>query len=338
MDDLKLSPPERMILESLGVAPDLPQIQGRAQVILRAAEGRSDEQVAAELHMRRKDVLHWRKRFATHGIRGLWDESGPGPQQRVTPEKKKAVVWDTLYGPPYLRWSARLLAKKHGLQRHSVYRIWKEHGIQHAPHGLIDINEFRVFADPLFGVTVSSMEGIFGGSSGVLALQSMARPFSALTLMTAVPAVQEAIDTFLTEVAKLAQLRYHNQAVIYKLKSTEKQMFPTWLDAIEAQREAEAEIHLLTDLPARLPLGDPAHQTWLADHPQFQVHYAPMTTHLFWATLVKRCCQVMSALPMQAGFIQTVLGLTQYLKSLSDEQRRGTFMATLKKPQGPAVP
>jgi len=203
MDDIKLSAAERMLLKALEVAPDLPQIQGRAQVILRAAEGRSDEQVAAKLHM---DVLHWRKRFATHGIRGLWDESGPGPHRRVTPEKKKAVVWDTLYGPPYLRWSARLLAKKHRLERHSVYRIWKEYGIRRGQYGLIEIDKFRPFDDPLLGVTLSGVEGVYCSLTGVLALKSVARPFAELTLRTADAAVQQSIEILLHELAGLEQL------------------------------------------------------------------------------------------------------------------------------------
>jgi hypothetical protein len=32
-----------------------------------------DEQIAAKWPMKRKDVLHWKKRFQSHGVRGLWD-------------------------------------------------------------------------------------------------------------------------------------------------------------------------------------------------------------------------------------------------------------------------
>ncbi|HUK18319.1 MAG TPA: helix-turn-helix domain-containing protein [Bryobacteraceae bacterium] len=327
MDDFKLSPPERMILEALQVAPDLPKIPDRALILLRAAEGMRDEQIAAELQMRRKDVRHWRNRFAAHGIRGLWDQSGPGPDRKATPEKKQAVVWDTLYGLPYLRWSTRLLAQKHELNPRAVYRIWKEHGIQVAQYGLIDIRVFRVFADPLFGVTVSSVAGLFCGSSGVLALQSVASPFAALSLVTADAAAQS-IAAFLDEVEKLAHLRYYRPDAIDKLRSTEAKTFPAWLDAIAAHRAPQAEIHLLADKPTSRPLDDPAHQQWLTKHPQFRVHYAPITTHLIWATLVKRCFQVISALPMQAGFIQTVQGMTRFLQGLSDPERLGILAVT----------
>lgn len=65
-------------------------IQTRASVVLRAAKGFEDEQIAAEFSMPRGDVLHWRNRFAAQGVRGLWDSPGPGPKKRVSLEKESA--------------------------------------------------------------------------------------------------------------------------------------------------------------------------------------------------------------------------------------------------------
>jgi len=330
MDDVKLSPPERMLLEALSVAPDLPKIQDRAVVILRAADGGSDEQIAIELRMRRKDVFHWRKRFLTHGIRGLWDAARKGPVRKATAEKKQAVVWDTLYGEYHLHWDAKLLAKKHGLNRWVVHRIWKEYGLKRARYGLVDINEFRVSADPLFGVSLAGIAGMFGGRSEVLALLSVARPFSELTLVTADSAVQQSIETFLAELAKIEHLRNVHRAVIYSLKSSEEKVFAAWLNTLEARREPEAEIHLITGLPRQPPLAEPAHQQWLAEHPQFHVHYAPLTRDVCWATLLKRWFQVITALPMQAGIIPAVVDITQFLTSLSDDKERLGILAVMR--------
>ena len=97
-----VSAAERTILDALVISPHLPAIQARAQVVLRAAEGLEDDSIAAELSMRRKDVLHWRKRFEAQGIRGLWDPPGPGPKKRVSPEKERALLWEVLYAVPVL--------------------------------------------------------------------------------------------------------------------------------------------------------------------------------------------------------------------------------------------
>lgn len=102
-----VSTAERTILEALAVAPDLPLIQTRADVVLRAGQGMPDEQIAIKLLMKRKDVLHWRKRFEAQGVRGLWDAPGPGVKRRVTPQKERAVLWEVLYAVPVLNWSVK---------------------------------------------------------------------------------------------------------------------------------------------------------------------------------------------------------------------------------------
>jgi hypothetical protein len=120
MDCLKVSAAEQTILEALAVSPDLPAIQPRAQVVLRAAEGPDDDQIAAEFQMRRKDVIHWGERFKARGIHGLWDAPGPGPTKRVSPETERAVLWDVLYVASGMHWDARQPAQKHGLNRSAV--------------------------------------------------------------------------------------------------------------------------------------------------------------------------------------------------------------------------
>ena len=111
------------------ISPDLPAIQARAQVVLLAAEGREDDSIAAELSMRRQDVIRWRKRFEAQGIRGLWDPLGSGPKNRVSPEQERALLWEVLYDVIGQLWSTSQLAQKHGLSRAAVYRIFAKHGI-----------------------------------------------------------------------------------------------------------------------------------------------------------------------------------------------------------------
>ena len=149
--NLTLSPAERTILEALDVSPDLPKIQVRATVVLRAGDGAEDQQIAAELQMPRKDVLHWRKRFEAHGIRGLWDVPGPGPKRRVSPEKERAIVEDALYALSGMNLDARLLALRHRLSRGAVYRVFKKYGIEFDRWGRVKIERLKVFLDVVTG-------------------------------------------------------------------------------------------------------------------------------------------------------------------------------------------
>lgn len=249
--NLTLSPAERTILEALDVSPDLPKIQVRATVVLRAGDGAEDQQIAAELQMPRKDVLHWRKRFEAHGIRGLWDVPGPGPKRRVSPEKERAIVEDALYALSGMNLDARLLALRHRLSRGAVYRVFKKYGIEFDRWGRVKIERLKVFLDPLFGVTVSGIAGLYYGTEGVLALVAPQRPFSELCVSAPSAAVIQVFDDFIAELGKLAAFR--KLKLIVAKEGVEENLFLAWLKTIEASRESNSEIHLLTDLPPSRP-------------------------------------------------------------------------------------
>ena len=328
-EHLIVSASERTILAALAVSPDLPKIQWRASLVLRAAEGIEDEQIAAEFPMRRKDVLHWRKRFEAHGVRGLWDSPGPGPKKRVSPEKESDVLRDVFYA--ILHWDAKLLAQKHGLSRSAVNRIFAKHGIVRGPRGRIDIEQIKVFADPLFGVTVSGIAGLYYGTSGVLALSTTSRAFSELHLLAASPSVLQAMDVFTGELGKLAQLRKgHLMGVA---TASEQDVFLNWLHTIEGRREPKSEIHLITDLPDRAPQGHPAIRAWLTEHPHFKVHHAPIVKDLFWFDLTRRCFSIIATLPVQAQLVEDVKGMAEYLARIPDNGRLGIISVFHSLPQ-----
>jgi len=329
MDALQVSAAERTLLEALVVAPDLPAIQVRAQVVLRAADGIADDQIAVELSMRRKDVLHWRKRFQGFGIRGLWDVPGPGLKKRVSPEKERAVVGDVLYS--VLHWDARLLAQKHGLSRSAVNRIFAKHGIVRGEYGRVDIERLKIFADPLFGVTVSGIAGLYYGTSGVLALSSTRESFSELGLMTVGSSVSQACNGLVSEIRRLAEFRKSDRMIVATEAPTEASVFLQWLNRIEAGRESKSDIHLLTDSSKMPPLGGSVPE-WLAEHPHFQIHPAPVVIDLFWFHLVKKSFEIIAAFPVQARLVDDVTRMTSYLAGMPDAVRRAIIAAVEPSP------
>src|ERR1700683_993224 len=78
---IELSDEERMVLESLARSYTLPYWQvTRAQMVLMAAEGLGNDQIAARLRCGRDVVSQWRKRFFEQRLAGL--EDGPGAVDR----------------------------------------------------------------------------------------------------------------------------------------------------------------------------------------------------------------------------------------------------------------
>ena len=57
----------------------------RAQMILRAAEGWSNDQIAEYLHTRREVVSRWRKRFFEQRLKGLDERPRPGRPRAFPP-------------------------------------------------------------------------------------------------------------------------------------------------------------------------------------------------------------------------------------------------------------
>lgn len=57
----------------------------RAKIILLAAEGLSNTEIAAQLGLDRQMVSKWRKRFFEQGLNGLADEPRPGRPRSFSP-------------------------------------------------------------------------------------------------------------------------------------------------------------------------------------------------------------------------------------------------------------
>ena len=61
----------------------------RAKTILLAAEGLSNDKVAARLDRRREVVGRWRKRFFTDRLQGLEEQARPGRPRTFSPRPRR---------------------------------------------------------------------------------------------------------------------------------------------------------------------------------------------------------------------------------------------------------
>lgn len=76
---IELSDEERLVLEHLARSYTLPYWQvTRAQIVLMAAEGMRNDQIAARLRCGREVVSQWRKRFFEQRLAGLEDRPRRG--------------------------------------------------------------------------------------------------------------------------------------------------------------------------------------------------------------------------------------------------------------------
>jgi Winged helix-turn helix len=84
--NIRLSSAELTQLEKRAAKYTLPYFQvQRAKMILLAAEGLTNDQIAARLDTRREVVSLWRKRFFTERLAGLDERSRPGRPRTFSP-------------------------------------------------------------------------------------------------------------------------------------------------------------------------------------------------------------------------------------------------------------
>src|SRR3954453_9633969 len=89
----------------------------RSRIVLLAADGVRNSEIAERLGTGRPMVTKWRNRFAEQRLDGLVDEARPGRPRTVTDEQVEAVIVRTLETTPKdaTHWSTRSMAAEVGL-------------------------------------------------------------------------------------------------------------------------------------------------------------------------------------------------------------------------------
>jgi transposase len=154
-----LSEEERVQLESWARRRTSAQaLAERSRIVLTAAEGLTNAEVARRLGLHRESVRKWRGRFAEQRLDGLLDEPRPGRPRVITDEKVEAVITKTLESEPRdaTHWSTRSMAKEVGLTQTAVSKIWRAFGLQ--PHRQ---DAWKLSRDPLFVEKVRDVVGLY---------------------------------------------------------------------------------------------------------------------------------------------------------------------------------
>jgi len=141
-------------------AHNTPQsVVARCRIVMMAAEGMSNNQIAKQLGLSRPTVILWRERFVSLGPAGLTEvRKGRGRPPRVGPKQVEEIVHRTLHTKPKgaTHWSCRTMAQQCGVSPATVQRIWDAHGLQ--PHRL---RQFKLSRDPQFVEKLTDVVGLY---------------------------------------------------------------------------------------------------------------------------------------------------------------------------------
>jgi transposase len=281
----------------------------RARIVLACAEGKTNKAVAEELRVWPQTVTKWRGRFVRERLEGLSDEPRPGAPRTITDEQVEAVVVATLEELPKdaTHWSRALMAKRSGLSKSTVGRIWKAFGLK--PH-LTDT--FKLSTDPQFIEKVRDVVGLYlDPPERALVLcvdeksqiQALDRSQPVLPMMPGMPE-RRTHDYVRNGTSSLfAALDVATGRVIGSVHRRHRAVeFKKFLAKLDKQVPAELGVHLVCDNYATHKTD--TIQRWLAAHPRFHLHFVPTSSS--WLNQVERWFSELTTKLLQRGVHKNV--------------------------------
>lgn len=309
---------QRSQLESLATSRSLPHaLVMRARVILMAAEGMQNIDIASEVGMTRETVGKWRKRYSEYGIQGLHDELRPGRPRTVSDERIAELLNKTLETKPKngTHWSCRTIAREANVSKATVQRIWSAFMVQ--PHRQ---RHFKLSNDPFFVEKVRDIVGLYlnpPDKAMVLCVdeksQCQALERTQPLLPMGLGYVEGVTHDYIRHgtTTLFAALDIANGQVLTQCKQRHRhQEFLQFLRHIDSNVPDELDVHLIVDNYA-------THKhvkvkAWLAKRPRFQIHFTP--NYCSWLNQVERWFGIITQRAIRRGSFRSVKELVKKIE------------------------
>ena len=130
----------------------------RSRIVLLAADGLSNTEIARRQGCSLPTAGKWRQRFLDGGLDGQLDEPRPGTPRKLSDRQVEQVLRRTLESQPEAatHWSTRDMAKATGLSQSTISRIWRAFSL-----ALHRAETFKLSRDPLFIDKVRDIVGLY---------------------------------------------------------------------------------------------------------------------------------------------------------------------------------
>lgn len=342
--EITLSFRERNRLERLRKSrSESVRVRERAAIILLAAEGLENKEIASKLSQDKMKVGRWRKRYATQGLAGiLKDKSRPGRIAAVAASTRSRIVKMTLEETPpgATQWSRTSMAKAAGVSPSSVGRIWKAHGLKPHRVGTFKLSNDKRFQEKLEDIVglylsppehsivfscdeksqidVASAPPLWGSLRQSVSLRSA----QALDrTQPGLPIKKGRCQTMTHDYKRngttslFAAMNVGNGEVLGTcMKKHRHQEWIRFLNLIARSVPAGKEVHLICDNYATHKHEKV--KAWLKRHPRFHVHFTP--TSASWLNMVERFFRDLTVNSLRRGIFKTVDEVIQAIQTHID--------------------
>jgi len=324
---IELSDGARTKLEQLACSQTVSvRLSRRAKIVLMAAQGKENIEIARALGVGRVQVGRCRERYAKGGLARIESDLPRGGRKRVIDREEIVRMTTQTLPKAATHWSSRKLAAQLGVSDTTILRAWRQHGLK--PHL---VETFKVSRDPRFVEKLEEIVALYlNPPEHALVLccdeknqvQALDRTQPGLPLkkgragtMThdykrhGTTTLFAALNTLDGSVIACCQQRHRHEEWL------------AFLRRIDRQTPKDRQLHLICD-----NYGTHKHpnvKAWLSKHPRFNVHFTP--TSASWLNMVERFFRSLSTDRLRRGVFrsvpQLINAIEQYIASHNENPK-----------------
>ena len=280
----------------------------RSRIVLLAAKGLQNLDIAEQMQIAPRTVNRWRERFLKLGIPGLLkDAPRPGRTPSISATVVAQVIEKTTQSSPAnaTHWSRSTMAREMGISDSTVGRIWRANGLK--PHR---VDSFKVSNDPEFANKLEAIVGLYLNPPEHALVLSVDEKSQIQALDRTQPGLpmKKGRGTTMTHDYKrngtttlFAALNTANGEIFGLCQ--EKHRHQEWLKflrMIDQTVPAHKEIYLICD-----NYSTHKHervQRWLELHQRFHVHFTPTSSS--WLNMIERFFRDLTQNRLKRGVFQ----------------------------------
>ena len=314
------------------------QVVLRSRIVLLAAQGMQDLEIATELNVNRHTAGLWRRRFRQEGLDGVW-AIAPGRGRKPSHSEKTvaAIVKATLESKPkgQTHWSCRTMARAKMVSPSTVNRIWQDYNLKPHLH-----RTFKLSRDVQFLEKLTDVVGLYlnpPDKSLVLCVDEKSQIQALDRTQPGLPIKKGRCGTYTHDYVRhgtttlFAALEILEGKVIGQCYPRHRnQEFIKFLRRLDNEFPEELNLHLVVD-----NYGTHKHpkvRSWLKRHPRFVLHFIPTSSS--WLNQVERWFGELTEKAVRRGAFVSVGDLVEaianYLQSWNEAPRPFVWSATVE--------
>ena len=279
----------------------------RARIVLLAAQGLQNIDIAEQVGVGRVQVSRWRGRYAQSRLAGI-ESDLPRGAPPVKVDVARLVELTTESKPKAAtHWSTRTMATELGVSAASVSRHWRAKGLK--PHL---VRSFKISRDPKFVEKLEDVVGLYLSPPEhaiVLCCDEKSQVQALDRTQPGLPLKKGRASTMTHDYKRngtttlFAALNVLDGQVIAQCQQRHRHVeWLKFLKKIDRETPKDKTLHLIADNYATHK--HPNVQEWLEKHPRFNMHFTP--TSASWLNMVERFFRDISENRLRRGVFTSV--------------------------------